>query len=255
MQTSKEDAFNVMILTLLIAVAVVLFSLAILQFLTGDPYLNAYFMLETFFNVHNTAASNELANIAFSQNPGSFLPILLVVIVDNLSRILVVSFIIAAVIDFLNYANVEGIINDLKAHALKGHVIVCGYSEMSSRLIKMLKEQHRPYVVVEPRIGLDLELNEQKILNLNGDFTKEEVLNRAGIENATAIIFASDSDVDNVVGSIVARRLNKKIKILSRLVDESIRKRVYGIGMDMAVIPEHLAGIEIGEYIARVRGV
>ncbi len=254
MQTSKEETFNVMTLALIMAFAIFIMTMLILWVVTKNLYLDYYFTLESFFNAQNTAASEALASVAFSKNLGQFLLILFVVVVDNLGRIFIVSFIIAAVIDFLNYANVEAIINDLRAGALRNHVILCGYNEIADKLAAKFKEQNIRFIVVEPKVGKGIELNEKKILNVEGDFTKAETLKTAGIEKARAILFISYSDIDNVVGSLVAKKLNPKIKILSRISEESVRKKVYGIGTYMAVIPEHLAGIEMGEYMARLYG-
>jgi voltage-gated potassium channel len=254
MQTSREDTFNVMILTLGITLIVAICSIAALWFMTKSPYLDSYFTLQAFFDFQNIEASTDLAAIAFSSTTGGLISILIIVIVDNLSRILIVSFIIAAVMDFLNYANVEGLINDLKSKGLKNHVIVCGYNEIAERLIKRFDAQKTRYIVIVSKGTREAELNERKILNIVGDFTEEPVLRNARVENAQAIVFISENDVDNIVGSLVARRLNPKIKIMSRLGDDSIRKRVYGIGMDMAVIPEYLAGLEMGEFVSKAYG-
>lgn len=251
MQSNKEDAFNVMVLTAVIVIIVIIGSVAALSFLTHNLYLDSYFALEAFFDAQNTAASTALAALAFSEGPSQWVPIIAIVVVDNLSRILIVSFIIAAVIDFLSFANVEQIINGIRARGLKDHVIICGYNDIAERLIKKLKEQHTHYFVIDPRREIETELVEKKILGIVGDFTKEDMLKEAGIRAAYAIAPVSTSDVDNVICAIVARRMNPKIKVLVRLGDESIRKQVYGIGADMAVIPEYLAGIEMGEYAAR----
>lgn len=254
MPASREDTFNVMVLSILIVLIVIAGSIVALWFLTGDLYLDSYFTLESFFDVQNTAAATDLAALVFSQKLSELVPVLIIVAVDNISRILMVSFIIAAVIDFLNYANIEGLINRIKSGRLRGHVILCGYNDITERLIKKLRDQGTPYVVIAPEKEKERELNEKRILSISGDFAKDEVLMEAKIDRAVAIVFVSESNVDNVVGSIVARRLNPRIKVLSRLGDDSVRKKVYGIGTDMAVIPEHLAGIEMGEYIARARG-
>lgn len=256
MQANREDTFNVIVLTLVISFVVIVASLLLLFILNHNAYLDSYFILETLFDVQNTAASTTLADYVFSGLGSSqLIPVLLVVVVDNLSRILVISFIIAAVMDFLNYANVEGIINELKARGLRNHVILCGYNEISEKLIKKLKAQRMKYVVIEPRKDRVVELNEKRIFNIVGDFTDTDMLKKARIDRAQAIVFTSESDVDNIIGSLIARKMNPKIKVMNRIKEESIRKRVYGIGTDMAVIPEHLAGIEIGGFVVRRFGV
>ena len=135
----NEDTFSVMAITLIVVAAVLLVSVVILWVFTNDIYLDAYYVLETFFDVQNTSAASALAAIAFVPGSASLSYVLAVVIADNLSRLLIVSFILAAVIDLLEYANVEEFINEFKAHALRNHVIICGYNEMSRSLMKKLK--------------------------------------------------------------------------------------------------------------------
>ncbi len=52
------------------------------------------------------------------------------------------------------------------------------------------------------------------------------------------------------MSALTARRSSGRVKIMSRLGDEHVRRKVYGIGVNLAVIPEQLAGLEMGEYIS-----
>jgi voltage-gated potassium channel Kch len=177
-----------------------------------------------------------------------------VVVADNLSRLLIVSFILAAVIDLLEYANLEEFINEFKARALRRHVILCGYNDMSRSLIKKLKGAGMSYLVLTADKKESQQLNENKTLNLFGEITALETLRKAGIGNARAIVFTSEDSMQNVMGALTARRSSDKVKILSRLGDEHVRRKSYGIGVNLAVIPEQLAGLEMGEYISKELG-
>ena len=250
----RGNTFDVMVVTIVVVIAIMLSLIFLLWLITGDIYLDSYFTLEAFFEAQNTAASTALAQLAFSYSLPRLLPLLAIVIVDNLSRILIVSFILAAVIDFLNYANIEESINELKTRLLDRHVIVCGYNELSGEFVEKLKNKKMDYVVLEPDMGKMAGMSDSRVLGISQDFTKEEALKLAGIGRAHSIVFASENDIDNVIGVIVARRLNKGIKIFSRLKDESIRKKAHDIGVDMAVIPEHLAGLEMGDFVYRSLG-
>ena len=179
---------------------------------------------------------------------------LAVVVADNLSRLLVVSFILAAVLDLLEYANFEESINELKARALKNHVILCGYNGMTEALARRLKGAKMPYVVVTSDKKENQQLNDSKTLNIFGEASDPRVLEKAGIGRARAIVFASENSMENVMGALTARRSSGGVRIMSRLGDEHIRRKVYGIGVDLAVIPEQLAGLDIGEFIAKRSG-
>lgn len=250
----NEDTFSVMALTLMIVAAVLIVSVIILWVCTNDPYLDAYYVLETFFDVQNTAAASSLAAIAFAPGANYLSYILAVVIADNLSRLLIVSFILAAVIDLLEYANVEEFINEFKARALRDHVILCGYNDMSGALIKKLRGAGIRYLVVTSNKKENQWLNENKTLNLFGESSDPNVLRKAGIARARAIVFTSENSMENFMSALTARRSSEKVKIMSRLDNEHVRRKVYGIGVNLSVIPEQLAGLEMGEYVLKVFG-
>ena len=247
----SEDTFNIMLLSVVIVVAILLVSLAILWLITKNAYLDAYFVLDAFFDAQNTAASSSLASLAFSLGVFKLSSIFAIVVIDNISRILITSFIFAAVIDYLRYANIEELINEARAKISRSHVVICGYNELSQQLMERLDKKGIKYVVVVRSLEKAKQLSSQHVLNLVLDFTDEQSLKKASIEKAQAVVFASESDSDNTLGALVARRLNPKIKIIARLKDERTRKKAYIAGVDMAVIPEYLAGLEMGDFIRR----
>lgn len=247
----KEDTLNIMVLTISIAFLIIMVSVLLLWLLTKNLYLDSYFSIEAFFDAQNTAASTELAALAFSMGPEKLIPIMAIVAVANISRVLVVSFIIAAVMDFLGDANVEAVIDDMRARRLSGHVIVCSYNNLSKALITKLKKEKIKYIVLDPDKEKSAELHEMHALSLSEDFTDAETLRRAGISRAKAIVFTNNNDIKNVLGAITARKLNKKILVLSRLENEHVRKKVYALGVTMTFIPEHLAGLEIGDFLVK----
>lgn len=254
MRISKEEGSNVMILTLAIVLLVVIVSVLVLWSITKDAYLDAYFVLETLTDAQNTAASTELAGMAFSYASHELIPVLAVVVADNLSRILVVSFVLAAVLDILDYANFEEFLSRAKVFLMRGHVIVCGYNSIAQTLIEDLKGAGIDYVIIDKQDNKNQELNQRRITNITGDFSDQQTLKAAGISRACAVVLTSPDDVRNVVGALAARLGNPKIRILSRLGDESVRRKVYGIGVDVAVIPEQLTGLEIGNFLLKRYG-
>ena len=110
------------------------------------------------------------------------------------------------------------------------------------------------YLVLTSDRKENQQLNDSKVLNLFGESAEEDVLKKAGIKNARAIVFTSKDSMENVMSALTARRSSGRVKIISRLGDEHVRRKVYGIGVDLAVIPEQLAGLEMGEYLLKVFG-
>lgn len=125
---------------------------------------------------------------------------------------------------------------------LKNHVIVCGYGRNGRQTVETLKDFNRRVVVIEQDKELIAELEAQKVLVIDGDATSDEVLLRAGIENALSLITALSSDADNLFVVLTASQLNKKCKIISRASKESSYKKLKIAGADNVIMPDKLGG-------------
>jgi voltage-gated potassium channel len=246
-----EEIGNIFISVVIVGAIVIAFSIVVLWVLTNNFYLDAYYTIETFFDTPNTAASFDLAQLAFNFGIYRFAAVVVIVIVDNISKMLVISFIIAAVLDIISYANVEEAINRIKARSLSGHVIVCGYNQFASDLIKKLARNKIRIVVVDHDPKTIFALGRHKVVGITGRFTESENLEFAGIGRAKSIVFTSESDLDNLSGAITAKRLNSRIKVMSRVSSDDVRTKMYRVGVDMCVLPEYLAGVELGENLLR----
>lgn len=248
----EDETRNVLVSAVLIGAIVMAFSITILWTITNNIYLDAYYTIETFFGAANTAASFDLAEFAFAADPTKFVEIVGVVILDNLSNIIVISFVIAAVLDIIKYTNLEEIINKFKAGRFRGHIILCEYNEISENLLEKLRKSKMKVVVISRNNEQEENLNRKGIPLIVGKFTEEDVLNAASISTARDVVFTSNSDIDNLVGAITAKKLNEKMKIIVRVTNEDIRNKMYRVGVDMCVLPEYLAGIELGEKLVKI---
>jgi len=75
---------------------------------------------------------------------------------------------------------------------LENHVILCGYGRNGSQAAETLRHHKVPFVIIEnsdKRIEHELE-NLKSCLFVKGDATEDEVLVRAGIKTAKALITA-----------------------------------------------------------------
>src|SRR5205814_132769 len=127
---------------------------------------------------------------------------------------------------------------------LQGHVIICGYGRNGQQASLTLKIHNVPFVVVENN-----EERMEKISNdhndlifLLGDATEDEVLKKAGIEKAKALITALPDDADNVFIVLSARSLNNNIRIISRASDHSSVLKLKKAGADNVIMPDRIGG-------------
>ena len=146
--------------------------------------------------------------------------------------------------DHFKHRNVEKQIN-----RLTGHTIVCGFGRNGKQAILKLTNYNKKIVVIEnDKEIIDL-LDADEILNVQGDATTDEVLLKAGIENAANLITTLPSDADNLFVVLSARQLNKDFKIISRASNESSYSKLKIAGADNVIMPDKLGGNHMASLV------
>lgn len=124
---------------------------------------------------------------------------------------------------------------------LSGHLIVCGYGRMGKIVCAELERQKRRFVLVE-RTGEALkEAHYKHGLILTGDATNDELLRKAGVERARALVTVVGSDADNLYITLSARLLNPKLLIVARAEEEDAETKLRKVGANKVISP-YLAG-------------
>ncbi|MGY8939486.1 MAG: potassium channel family protein, partial [Flavobacteriales bacterium] len=136
-----------------------------------------------------------------------------------------------------------------KIKHLKGHTIVCGYGRNGKQAILKLRNYNRKFVVVERNKGKIEALDLAGILNIEGDATLDETLQRAGIESAAFLITALPSDADNLFVVLTASQLNKDCVIISRASNESSYKKLKFAGANNVIMPDKLGGDHMASLV------
>mgnify|MGYP001821782429 CR=1 FL=1 len=75
-----------------------------------------------------------------------------------------------------------------------------------------------------------------------GDATNDDVLKQAGVERAHSLVAALASDADNLVLAVSARRLNPRLRIVSRANAADSAQKLRTIDLDTVVEPYEMAG-------------
>jgi|TARA_B110000977_G_scaffold201344_1_gene295489 voltage-gated potassium channel len=132
---------------------------------------------------------------------------------------------------------------------LKGHTIVCGYGRNGRQAILKLGSYNKKFVVVEKKKETVAILDAQGILNIEGDATLDETLQRAGIEKASFLITALPSDADNLFVVLTASQLNKDCVIISRAEKESSYKKLKFAGAKNVIMPDKLGGDHMASLV------
>jgi Trk K+ transport system NAD-binding subunit len=116
---------------------------------------------------------------------------------------------------------------ELLASTYKDHVIVCGLGHVGYRIVQQLMRSDAECVAIEQRESpFTAEIAALDVPVVAGDVRLPEVLLKAGIEHADAIIVATDNDIVNIETALAAKELAPQVKTIVRLFDQALAKKV-----------------------------
>jgi len=136
---------------------------------------------------------------------------------------------------------------------LNHHVILCGFGRNGQQAARTLKNHNMEFVVIEKeKESLEKALPFfPELIYLVGDGTDDDLLRKAGIEKATALITALPVDADNVFIVLSARGLNQKLHIISRASEESSYPKLKKAGADNVIMPDKIGGSHMATLISK----
>lgn len=138
-----------------------------------------------------------------------------------------------------------------RTDALRGHYVVCAFGRVGRSAVEELLDEEAEVVVVELDASLETELIDAGVPYLLEDPTREDVLLRAGIERAKALICAVDSDSVNVYITLLARALNPDLFIIGRASSTESVEALRRAGSDRVVSPYRLSGTRMATLALR----
>lgn len=151
---------------------------------------------------------------------------------------------------------------------LHNHVIICGFGRNGQQAALTLKAHRESFVVIEHNMSNINEWlqDDPSLIYLHADATDDDVLVKAGIYNAKALIITLPTDADNVFIVLSARSLNPGIQIISRASQQTSTPKLRKAGADNIIMPDKIGGshmatlvlkpdvIEFIEYISSEEG-
>jgi voltage-gated potassium channel len=132
-------------------------------------------------------------------------------------------------------------------HNLKDHYIICGGGRVGGRVAEDLAKAKKPFVIIDRDIEKVESFNKRKMLAMGESALEDSSLQEAGIAKAKVLISCIDNDGDNILQIIVAKKLNPKIKIISRASHEKLIPMMKNVGADEVIIPEVIGGQKIAD--------
>jgi voltage-gated potassium channel len=132
---------------------------------------------------------------------------------------------------------------------MQNHVIICGYGRNGQQVAKELKAHNHQYIVIDQNHDVIVKNLEKASYFVEGDSTQDEVLIKANIKAAKALITTLPIDADNLYVVLTARALNPGLEIISRASNESSETKLRMAGVDNVVMPERVGGAHMANLV------
>src|SRR5258708_32166183 len=146
----------------------------------------------------------------------------------------------SVLITIFNRLSVEAwrtMVNDVNIEKVRDHFIICGYGQVGRTVVDQLTRLQIPFVLIETNEGLCRELLKDKILVIQCDSKRQDVLQAAGIERARGVCIVIDNDADNLCITFTAKALNPKARIITRAGQARYAQAMRNSGADEVIIP------------------
>jgi len=137
-----------------------------------------------------------------------------------------------------------------KLEKISNHVIVCGYGRNGKQAVVDLLDSDEMVIVIEKDQIAD-ELKHKGLLYLYGDATQDEMLEKAKISTAKALITSLPNDSDNLFIVLTARGLNRNMTIISRASDDHTDTKLKRAGANNVIMPDKVGGSRMAKLVSQ----
>ncbi len=155
----------------------------------------------------------------------------------------------------------EGLFHDMfrrrrmkkQIETLENHIIVCGAGSLGAHCIEELQRTGRDFVAIDRNENILL-----KLVNEIGEFIyivdeadDDDVLAKARIKQAHGLVACLSDDKDNLFVTLSARRMNPKLRIVSRAILDNAGEKLLAAGTDRVVNPSAIGGMRLVSEMIR----
>ncbi len=230
--------------------SILMFLVVVLFGIFGYTWIEGWNLLDSLYMTIITLSTVGYGEVREIGPGGRVFTVLLIVF-----GLFTITYIVGLVAETLVAGEIRSVLGrrkvSKKIKSLRDHYIICGYGRIGSIICKGLTRKAIPLMVIEKDEHVQEQLEEDKILYLDGDATHEETLLEAGIEKAKGLVSVVSSDAENVYICLTARGLNPRLYILSRAEDEASERKLLRAGANKVILPYILGGRRMVQAIIR----
>jgi voltage-gated potassium channel len=215
----------------------------------GYVIIEGWGYFDSFYMTLITMTTVGFGEVHELSDPGRVFTVFLIVTCFGLFAF-TVSAITAYIIGGEYKSDLRILILSKKMKKMKDHVIICGYGRVGKQVSEEMLLFNKPHLVLEIDEALIKQYEaDSQVPFINGDATKEGILENVGIENANAIVTCLPRDADNIYVVLAAREINKTINIISRASSLASVSKLKLAGANHVIMPDSIGGSHMASLI------
>jgi voltage-gated potassium channel len=239
-QSSKRKILTAII----ILASIIVLGVTGYMIIEGDDFLNALYM--TIITI-STVGFGEIHKLSV---PGKIFTIFLI-----LSSFGTYAYAISIITTHFVEGQLAGLFasggrKKSKYKKMDNHIILCGFGRNGQQAAKELIAHKQPFLIIENDHDIIMQNLNEDMRFVEGDATNDDVLEKANIKNATALITTLPNDADNTYVTLTARALRPDLLIISRASNDSSEKKLKVAGANNVIMPERVGGAHMATLVA-----
>jgi voltage-gated potassium channel len=139
-----------------------------------------------------------------------------------------------------------GRMTDTELELLHDHVLVLGYGELTEPILQELRGEVEVVVVTEDTSRAQT-LTDRGFEVLVADPSDEQTLDRANVDEAVAVVAATESDAEDALAILTARQLNPDVRIVAAATHRENVNKLKRAGADTVISPASIGARLLAE--------
>ncbi|MES9995028.1 NAD-binding protein [Desulfovibrio aminophilus] len=233
-----------------ILVAFTALSVVFVAGMIGYMTLEGWTLLESFYMMVITLATVGFQEVRPLSDQGRFMTAMII-----LAGVGGFAYLVGAFSQVLMEGHLHNFWGRLKVQKridkMSGHFIVCGFGRIGSVVVREIRAEGQPVVVIEHSPEALEKMRQEDILFVEGDATNDEALLQAGLMRAKSLITALTDEAANVYVTLTARQLNPEVSIIARAAEPNHVARLQMAGADRVVMPNLIGGVRMAQSVLR----
>jgi voltage-gated potassium channel len=156
---------------------------------------------------------------------------------------------LATVAEFFVSGQLSGLLDERRTQRVidsySDHFIICGFGRVGRQVARDLRQAGVHHVTIDSDPAHRELAESMGVRFIDNEAADDDVLRKAGIERARALIACVDSDAENIFIALTARGLRPNMLIIARASAEDSEKKLRQAGADRVISPYKTSGSEM----------